>query len=501
MYIAFRTDASKQFGTGHFMRCFTLAIELQRYGSKIRFLSRNLPVHFIEMIKVKEMDHIPLHLNQENELTDELAHSAWLETSQVYDAQLTINALANHIFDWIVVDHYALDQRWESAVRKSCKKLMVIDDLADRVHECDLLLDQNYYADMNTRYIEKVPGHCQMLLGPRFVLLREDFGKLRNGMKQRNSVVQKILVFFGGVDVENYTGATIQALSALNCKLQVVVVIGLQHPRCEEIKRVCFESGYECHVETNRIAELMTQADLAIGAGGTALWERACLGLPTITLCLAENQRAQIADAAAHGLLYAPISENRDLSSVIRHHLISLLENPALRALISKTGMNLVNGRGTHRVARAMLSSFIKINRAIAADRTALFEWRNHFEIRKASRNSNFISFEAHKKWFDEVLGNQNRELVIGTLGNKAIGVVRFDIECDVAEVSIYIVPQSGFHGFARNLLLSAEQWLKQNRSEVRKLKAIVLSENESSKNLFVDLNYQFMNFNFLKDI
>lgn len=181
--------------------------------------------------------------------------------------------MSDRSWDWLVVDHYALDARWESALRASTKQIMVIDDIADRQHDCDVLLDQNFYADMQKRYTGKVSAHCQLLLGPRYALLRDEFRKLREQVKPRNGTVKKILVFFGGVDADNYTGRAIEALAEIGIEgLYVDVVIGAQHSCREQIKSVCAQHGFICHVQTDKMAELMAAADLAIGAGGSATY-------------------------------------------------------------------------------------------------------------------------------------------------------------------------------------------------------------------------------------
>jgi UDP-2,4-diacetamido-2,4,6-trideoxy-beta-L-altropyranose hydrolase len=499
-YIAFRVDASNHIGTGHFMRCLTLADELKKQGVQIRFISRNLPTHLIDILTENGMEYLPLSIDDAKEAADELAHASWLGTSQAQDAQATVKALANHLWDWIVVDHYALDKRWESAVRGSCKKLMVIDDIADRQHDCDVLLDQNYYADMQTRYISKVPPHCQLLLGPRYALLREEFRTLREKVKVRAGDVKKILVFFGGVDADNYTSLAMQALVELNSKQQVDVVIGAQHPNREQIWQACIAYGFICHIQTTRMAELMADADLAIGGGGTATWERCCLGLPTISFCLAENQRKLIADGAAAGLLYAPIS-GRALLEVIREHVRNLLENPALIKLISDVAMKFVNGKGSLRIVTAMGISSIEIKRASKEDSKNLFDWRNHPKILEVSINSAPISWDKHQRWFDAVLTDKNRELIIGMTENQPVGVVRFDIENDFAEVSIYLIPEGGFAGHGRNLLMSAERWLNANRPEIRRIRASVLAGNEASKNLFLASSYHENKICYQKDL
>ena len=353
-YIAFRVDASNHIGTGHFMRCLTLADELKKQGVQIRFISRNLPTHLIDMLTENGMEYLPLSLDDAKDAVDELAHASWLGTSQAQDAQATVKALANHLWDWIVVDHYALDKRWESVVRANCKKLMVIDDIADRQHDCDVLLDQNYYADMQTRYISKVPPHCQLLLGPRYALLREEFRTLREKIKVRAGDVKKILVFFGGVDVDNCTSLALQALSELNITLQVNVVIGSQHPNREQIKQVCITNGFICHVQTARMAELIAEADLAIGAGGSSSWERCCLGLPALLVAVAGNQ-IDIAKALdSIGGCYYLGEKDAVNSSSIQHSINELLVAPDQVLSISRQAFSLVDGLGVNRVSEAL---------------------------------------------------------------------------------------------------------------------------------------------------
>jgi UDP-2,4-diacetamido-2,4,6-trideoxy-beta-L-altropyranose hydrolase len=352
--IAFRADASSQIGTGHFMRCLTLADEFKNKGAKIRFISRNLPAHLIDMLNEKCMEYISLSADVALESVDELAHANWLGTSQAHDAQATIQALADQLWDWLVVDHYGLDERWESAVRVCCKKLMVIDDLADREHNCDVLLDQNYYRDMRTRYNGKVPPNCNLLLGSSYALLREEFRKLREKLKPRSGEVKKILVFFGGFDADNYTSLAISVLEKFYSRLQVVIVIGAQHPNREQIQHACIAYGYTFHEQTTRMAELMAEADLAIGAGGAATWERCCLGLPTLIVAVAENQ-IDIANAldSEGGCLYLGAKDEVN-SQTIQYAIAELLIAPTHVQAISQQASSLVDGLGLSRVSQAL---------------------------------------------------------------------------------------------------------------------------------------------------
>jgi UDP-2,4-diacetamido-2,4,6-trideoxy-beta-L-altropyranose hydrolase len=350
-HIAFRTDATNQIGTGHFMRCLTLADGLLRGGVKMRFVSRGLPAHLRDMLAQRSIDLASLDSETESVTTGDLQHAHWLGCSQEQDAQATQHALADRQWDWLIVDHYALDAHWESELRGSAKRIMVIDDIADRQHDCDLLLDQNYYPDMQTRYTGKVPAGCEMLLGPRYALLREEFRKLREHTRPRTGPVRKILVFFGGVDAANCTVQAIEALAETDLSgIRVDVVIGAQHPCVEQIQAACAGLGYVCHVQTTRMAELMAASDLAIGAGGATSWERCCLGLPALLVSLAENQ-VDIAKAldSIGACIYIGTKEVAN-SLTIRRAITALMGGHAQLAAISGQAFSLVDGMGLDRV-------------------------------------------------------------------------------------------------------------------------------------------------------
>jgi UDP-2,4-diacetamido-2,4,6-trideoxy-beta-L-altropyranose hydrolase len=342
-------------GTGHFMRCLTLADVLQLRGARVLFLSRALPVYLCDMLAAKGMEVDVFESDVLSGIPRDLSHSHWLESSQEQDAADSILALSGQHWDWLVVDHYALDVRWEAQLRVSAGKIMVIDDLADRVHDCDVLLDQNFYADMQTRYIGKVPENCQLLLGPRYALLRDEFRKMRYLVKPRTGVVERILVFFGGVDADNYTRLAISALTELAIKnIHVDVVVGAQHPNRLEIEGVCAAQGYDCHVQTTRMAELMAAADLAIGAGGSATWERCCMGLPALLVAMADNQIdiAKSLDLLG-ACIYMGAFEEITISSM-SNAIADLLSTKGQLSMISGCASSLVDGMGVVRICQCM---------------------------------------------------------------------------------------------------------------------------------------------------
>lgn len=476
---------------GHLMRCLTLADGIKQRGSRTRFISRRLSEYWQKTLEEKGHEVVLVGNGSAEQSRDDLPHSHWLDASQAADARTTAGALSDQAWDWLVVDHYALDTRWESAMRNTAQHILVLDDLADRLHDCDVLLDQNFYADMETRYNGKVQPGCKLLLGPRYALLREEFRRERERIKPRTGRVRRVLVVFGGVDAKNCTARAIEALADISeVDLGVDVIIGEQHPFRAQIESACSKQGFACHVQTSRMAELMASADVAIGAGGSTSWERCCVGLPTMTAALAENQRRLVEDGALYGLLYAPRFQPTDTQS-IKFHFRALLENPLLLQMISRNDLEAVDGRGLSRVLRVMGCSVIKIREATLADSRMLFTWRNHYSVRTVSRNREPIEWTRHQTWLSAVLTDSNRILLIGERDDVPIGTVRFDIHDREAEVSIYLAPDYIASGTGAELLFAAELWLAKQRKDVTSMIAVVLEGNQRSHDLFEAAGYR----------
>lgn len=355
MKIAIRVDASGQIGTGHFMRCLTLADALKKHGAQIRFVSRRLPEHLCGMLEDRGHQSVVFNNVKCDQPFDELAHAHWLGVSQVQDAADSLRALSDKAWDWLIVDHYSLDARWESALRRMAKQIMVIDDIADRQHDCDVLLDQNYFADMESRYGGKVSSNCKLLLGSRYALLRDEFRQLHKQAKPRIGPVKHLLVFFGGVDADNYTGLVVEVLSGISIPgLHVDVVIGAAHPNLSQIKAACVHHKFICHVQTDKMAELMASADLAIGAGGSASWERCCLGLPAVLVALADNQIDIARELGLFGACaYVGTSAEANVE-ILRHAIIDLVSKDDQINRLSVKAFSLVDGMGVERVCQVM---------------------------------------------------------------------------------------------------------------------------------------------------
>ena len=291
MNVVFRVDSSSQIGSGHLMRCLTLAHRLRKERkADVLFVMRELDGNLIDIVEEKGFNIIVLSKAEED--TSLQGYEEWLTVTQEQDAKETANILSKIRVDLLVIDSYAIDIIWESTIRPHVKKIMVIDDLANREHDCDILLDQNFYKNKNERYVGLVPKSCKLYLGPQYAILRDEFYEARKCLKKYDGKIKNILVFFGGVDLTNETQKTLHALVKLN-KLDVTinVIVGRNNPHKQSIKDFCDKYQYmNYYCQVTNISKFMNEADLAIGAGGTTTWERCFLGLPSIVIAVAENQ-------------------------------------------------------------------------------------------------------------------------------------------------------------------------------------------------------------------
>lgn len=267
MNVIIRTDASVQIGSGHVMRCLTVAKKLRNEGCSVQFWMEPLEGNLISFVKAEGFDNLTEPQNA----------------------------------DLYIIDHYKLGVEWEQSIRPFTKKIAVIDDLA-RAHECDLLLDQNVVPHYETRYDGLVPAHCVKLLGPKYLMMREEFIEARKQVKKRKTDVNRLLVFMGGTDPTNETMKILQALEFYRFSY-IDVVVGNGNPIKMKIERICRNRGYTFHCQIDYMANLMLQADFAIGAGGATMWERCYVGLPSSATIVADNQSVTTEFAAKLGVV------------------------------------------------------------------------------------------------------------------------------------------------------------------------------------------------------
>lgn len=356
MKIVFRADSSLQIGTGHIMRCLTLAEEITQRGGECHFICRSHAGHINDFVRergyhVHELLSAPQLPARPGRV--DLAHAHWLGCSPELDASQSAGIVEQLQPDWVVVDHYALDERWERVLRGVGRKILVLDDLADRRHDCDLLLDQNLGRNADD-YSGLLPQTCLKLIGPHYALLRPEFGRLREtSLKGREGPTRKrILITMGGVDHINATGEILLALKA--CSLgqdwAISVVMGAKAPWKDEVGMLAAQlpQSAEMLVNVNDMAARMADSDLVIGAAGGTAWERCCLGVPSLVVVLADNQwpgaRALVKTGAAW-----LVGEIKDVGEMLNDQLEKLLRGTALSQM-SACAAQVTDGLGVVRV-------------------------------------------------------------------------------------------------------------------------------------------------------
>ncbi len=358
---------------GHVMRCLALADVLRLRGTDCAFVCRYHAGHLGDLIQQRGYQVHMLSPSKRQVLNtyDHPAHLAWLGADWEVDAAETA-AIAQAGVDLLVVDHYALDSRWERALRPRCKRILVIDDLADREHECDFLLDQNLISDMQQRYSGKVPANCALMLGPNYALLQPQYAQLSERLPLREGKVRRVLIYFGGADASNLTGMAVSACLALaKHHFQVDVVANSKGLHIEALRKQI--RGHEhivLHENLPSLAALMARADLAIGAAGVTSWERCCLGLPSFVITLAENQKPIADELNRQGFIEWLGHKDKVSARRLIAALKPLLAD-GIDAAWSKQCYALVDGKGANRVGE-LLCDFGPIVRAAARQDEAM---------------------------------------------------------------------------------------------------------------------------------
>lgn len=480
-----RADASASIGFGHVMRCFALAQALRLTGAtRITFLCASLPDSLEQMLAREEFEVVrfaqrPTVTTPDNPfLVDQRA-----------DAHAVQNWLAEQTApQYLVVDHYGLDAVWEAIVRPAVAHILVIDDLANRAHLCDSLLDPGLQIT-EKRYDAFVPSHCRRLLGPRFALLRPEFAQIRERviaakLQDRTAV----LIFAGGGDVLNATSLLLEAWAVRHRNdLTLNVVIGASHPCRSEIEKRCAEiAGVRLHFNTDRMAELLASARLFIGSAGGVSWERCCLGTPAVMFAIADNQSHNLIELARRRTGIA-LTKFEQIEPKQLHGLIErLLTRSALLARMSRRAAALVDGLGAVRAAVSLTAPVLKLREARPEDDMLAWPWRNHPSTRRFFRDPRALTLDEHTQWWARSLAACDRTLLIAQCGSRDVGVLRFDAAADdaSAEVSIYIDPALTGVGLGTSLLLAGQRWVALETTW-RRLDAEILSGNRASQAAF----------------
>jgi UDP-2,4-diacetamido-2,4,6-trideoxy-beta-L-altropyranose hydrolase len=465
------------------MRCLTLAGALRARGAAPRFICREYPQHLCDLIAARGF---PVHrLPASAGVTWEMEAAETRSALQSLDARV----------DWLVFDHYQIDARTESALRDHVGRILVIDDLADRPHDCDLLLDQNLQPQMQTRYRDRVSADCVQLLGPRYALLQSGYAELHDRVPPRAGAIRRVFVFFSGADVDNLTGMTVAAILGLGRHdVDFDVVITSAHPAAESIRdQVRGHPNVKLHTDLPTLAPLMARADLAVGAGGTTSWERACLGLPSLVITIADNQRGVAAGLRERGIVRWLGHKDEVNEASLSHALREVLDS-GLDEEWSRRCAEAVDGRGAARVSDALLvdaATPLVARPANAADEDLLLEWANDPVTRVNSFSSQPIPPATHHAWFRGRLerGDACRFFILQTPAQTPVGQVRFDRDGASWEVNYSIAREFRGRRLGRGLMEAALHALTvdQRGAEVR---ARVKESNLPSRRVFESLGF-----------
>lgn len=493
--ILIRCDASSLIGSGHVIRCRTLARELQRRGAEVLFLCRQQPGDLIALLE-QEFHVLPLpelSLAACENLEGRLLYQSWLGCSQERDAEESLTVLASAGIkrtDWLVVDHYGLDSIWESQLTRALEgdtavKLLVIDDLADRPHQANLLLDQNYFNLASyQRYKELVNSECRQLLGPHYALLGPEYHYLHKIMPIRESL-KRVFVYFGAVDNDSITETVLKALSVPPLdQLAVDVIVGAYCSNRKAVEELARNRPFTTLYDfVPSLAGLLSRADLAIGAGGSTTWERICLGVPSILICTAENQNATI-DSLVNDNFVQAWNEKIPINSKEIHKLLSLRLKSKMH---SDAARHLCDGWGTSRVATALIGpcKSIKLRLAEEADENLLLTWANDIDVRKNSFHTETIDAHEHHLWFSLGIKNINRLhfIILDAVENCPLGQIRFDrnLDSNIVYIDISLDRAARGHGLASSAIKIGITMLRKKWPESDVLIAEILSHNIAS--------------------
>lgn len=467
----FRADATARIGLGHLVRCAALADALTSLGWQCAFA-----------------------VSQDSATAASATLAPHWPIYRLPDADAEVETLRARLPEGcalLVVDHYGRDAGFERACRGWAEQILVIDDLADRPHDADILIDQTPGRTADA-YARLVPTSCRLSTGIDFALLRPQFARLRPAAlarRARDETPRRLLVSLGGADADDLTSRVIAAARSL--PLAIDIVMGAAAPHLAAVERRAREAGdhVTVHTKVAAIGELMADADLAVGAAGMSAWERCCLGLPSLVLVAAANQRPGarfLAEADA-----ALVVDERGAPSIaaIGAALQRLLDDPALRRRLSQHAAALCDGRGVARAALALPEPVpardgvpVTLRLAEPDDAARLYRWQTAPETRRYARRPAIPTLDEHLAWFAASLQRADRLLTVICHGGAPAGVLRFDRIDDAPsfEISINVAPERQGAGIAAAALALGRRLMHGAR-----LVAEVDPANAASRRLF----------------
>ena len=465
-----RTDASAKVGTGHVMRCLALAQAWQSGGGRVAFLMADSSPTLETRLRSEEFEVIhhphPLGDEQDSDYTIALAKA--------------LNA------EHVVVDGYHFEAAYQRHLKSAGLRVLFVDDNGHADHyAADWVLNQNIYAHEGL-YSHRSPD-TQLLLGPRYALIRREFWTWRGWQRQISPIAHKVLVTLGGSDPNNVTLMVIQVLQHVKVPdLEVVVVVGGSNPHISTLQAAAQSGPVKFHLRQNvaDMPKLMSWADIAIAGGGSTCWELALMGLPSLILTLADNQRA-VAQALGERGIVKSLGVPFTLSlAQITQEIEELLFHDDLRANLSAAGNQISDGNGVYRVVMLLEDSRIWLRPIHQEDCQLLWHWANDPTVRSVSFSQQSIPWQEHERWFLRKLHSPNCYFYIAfDHQDQPVGQVRFDFlnpNALDAEISVSVDSQFRARGFGSLLInLGVQRLFKETLAEV--IYADIKAENVTS--------------------
>lgn len=482
MTFGFRVDSSARIGTGHLVRCLTLAKKLKSRGEDAIFLCQHLEGNMASLATKAGFEVLSVDINQTSK-----------ESPESRDAFESLRMIRARSINRIILDHYDLSLGWEEQIGQQVDDVFVIDDLTHRQHQCDLLLNQNLIPPNDASYSNSEHGATRALIGPKYALLQDDYALVRSIRSFENSGVKRISVFMGGSDPDNTTELVLRSVADMDLDgISIDVVTGSANPhRTQLLATFGGNQSITFYSDLPSLASVISESDLAVGAGGTANWERMCLGVPSIVLDIAENQREICVELARVGLI-EHIGSSHSASPIhIQNAIEKLCSDQRLRNEISWKGQVTVDGHGASRVVETLMPSdrtSLSLRNSRLGDISLYFNWVNESTVRQHSINSDPIAWREHETWFQSRIDNPTCRMYVFCADELPIGQVRFEMSGEAWTIDYSLDEFVRGRGWGKTLVERAIAELK--KSTTGTVVANVKASNVVSRRIFEQLGF-----------
>jgi UDP-2,4-diacetamido-2,4,6-trideoxy-beta-L-altropyranose hydrolase len=474
--VVFRADGGVAIGAGHVMRSLALAQAFAFGGWQIGFAASRATFSSVRALAKAAASG---------------AVQALVLPDEAADESITLAKFWPGGADILVVDHYDHDAVFDRACRNWAERIVVIDDLANRPHEADVLVDM---AHPQSAYRNLVSKWCEVLAGPEYAIINPAFLDERDvALSRRNGgPVERVLVSFGQIDSANATLRAVRALNEVAFTGQVDVALGSVAPHRDAVQTAA-GPHVKIHIDAQDMPRLMAKADLAIGAGGVTAMERCSLGLPSILVALADNQRHVIARLKAAGAAIDAGETDSELETRLMDILRNVVTDSGKRVAMAAAGSTLVDGRGAQRITLAAIgpgttkqSRAVTLRLADAGDESWLLALQSQPETRRYANNPAAPTQQGHRQWLKRTLADRSRLLIIVEVEGRSAGMLRLDRQEHGERVNIAIDPQ--YHGQGVGVATLA---LVARLRPAGILDAEVLPGNKASLALFTRAGYR----------